>query len=146
MRQIAYIRLSRSHNASPTPKDCSMTTPPTQVAKPRFWGRWATTPLYWRILLGMLIGIAAGLLLGDWADWLRIPSGIILQLLSALAPPLILIAVIHVLMTSDIPRSSVARLAGLLLLNTTVAIFIGLTVANLMQPGKWSPSAPEPCR
>ena len=94
----------------------------------------------------MLIGSAAGLLLGDWADWLRIPSGIILQLLSALAPPLILIAVIHVLMTSDIPRSSVARLAGLLLLNTTVAIFIGLTVANLMQPGKWSPSAPEPCR
>ncbi|MEZ6151462.1 MAG: cation:dicarboxylase symporter family transporter [Pirellulaceae bacterium] len=62
----------------------------------------------------------------------------------ALAPPLILIAVVHVLMTSDIPRSSVARLAGLLLLNTTVAIFIGLTVANVMQPGKRSPAAPVP--
>ncbi|MCA9183868.1 MAG: cation:dicarboxylase symporter family transporter, partial [Planctomycetales bacterium] len=119
-----------------------MITPPKQVAKSGLWGRWAATPLYWRILLGMLIGIAAGLMLGDRAEWLRIPSGIILQLLSALAPPLILIAVVHVLMTSDIPRSSVARLAGLLLLNTTVAIFIGLTVANVMQPGKWSPSAP----
>ncbi|MCC7338336.1 MAG: dicarboxylate/amino acid:cation symporter [Pirellulaceae bacterium] len=121
-----------------------MTTPPKQVAKSGFWGRWAATPLYWRILLGMFIGIATGLLLGDRAGWLRIPSEIILQLLSALAPPLILIAVVHVLMTSDIPRSSVARLAGLLLLNTTVAIFIGLTVANVMQPGKRSPAAPVP--
>ncbi len=77
-----------------------------------------------------------GLLLGDAAAIFRQPSQIILQLLSALAPPLILIAVVHVLMTSEIPRSSIARLAGLLLLNTTVAIFIGLAVANLMQPGK----------
>ncbi|MEO8272313.1 MAG: cation:dicarboxylase symporter family transporter, partial [Aureliella sp.] len=121
-----------------------MTTPTTQAAKARFWKYWAAIPLYWRILIGMLIGILAGLLLGDRAEWLRIPSGIILQLLSALAPPLILIAVIHVLMTSDIPRSSVARLAGLLLLNTTVAIFIGLTVANTLRPGKWSPAATEP--
>ncbi len=111
----------------------------TDVAAQRgWWGLWTSLPLYWRILLGMLLGIAAGMLLGQEAQWLRIPSGIILQLLSALAPPLILIAVIHVLMTSDIPRSSVARLAGLLLLNTCVAILIGLTVANLMQPGKWS--------
>ncbi len=102
-----------------------------------WWGRWAAMPLYWRILLGMVLGIVAGVLLGPRAEFLRIPSGIILQLLSALAPPLILIAVVHVLMTSVIPRSSVARLAGLLLLNTTVAIFIGLTVANVMQPGKW---------
>lgn len=84
----------------------------------------------------MFIGIGAGLVLGENAIFLRIPSTIILQLLSALAPPLILVAVIHVLMTSDIPRSSVARLAWLLLLNTTVAIFIGLGVANLLQPGK----------
>ncbi len=105
------------------------------------WGRWSAIPLYWRILVGMLCGILVGLALGERAEFLRIPSGIILQLLSALAPPLILIAVVHVLMTSDIPRSSVARLAGLLLLNTSVAIFIGLAVANIMQPGKWGAGA-----
>ncbi len=108
--------------------------------------KWSSIPLYWRILGGMVLGVVVGLLLGEWADVFRLPSSIILQLLSALAPPLILIAVIHVLMTSDIPRKSVARLAGLLLLNTTVAILIGLTVANLMQPGRWaeSPAAAEP--
>ncbi len=108
---------------------------------PRGWfASWLSIPLYWRILAGMLVGIVSGLLLGEWAEVLRVPSGIILQFLSALAPPLILIAVIHVLMTSHIPRSSIAKLAGLLLLNTSVAIFIGLAVANTMQPGKWADS------
>ena len=100
-------------------------------------GWWTRIPLYWRILAGMLLGVALGVLLGERAEVFRPLSHIILQLLGALAPPLILIAVVHVIMTSDIPRSSVAKLAGLLLLNTTVAILIGLSVANLLQPGTW---------
>ncbi len=68
---------------------------------------------------------------------LSLISKIILQLLGALAPPLILIAVIHVLMTTEIPGSSAGRLAFLLILNTIVAILIGLTVANLVAPGTW---------
>lgn len=114
---------------------------------PKGWfARWAAIPLYWRILGGMVLGVILGFSLGENAEIFRPISQIILQLLGALAPPLILIAVVHVLMTSDIPRSSVARLIGLLLLNTCVAIFIGLSVANLMQPGKpaaGSPSADE---
>lgn len=97
---------------------------------------WTKIPLYWRILGGMLLGLGLGLGLGENAEIFRPISEVILQLLGALAPPLILIAVVHVLMTSDIPRSSIARLIGLLLLNTCVAIFIGLGIANLMQPGK----------
>ena len=46
-----------------------------------------------------------------------------------MAPPLILVAVTHVLMTTDIEGHTAARLAGLLILNTTVASVIGLTVA-----------------
>lgn len=114
-------------------------TPPSQ--RTGWLARWSAIPLYWRILGGLLVGIGIGLLLGERADVFRVPSGIILQLLSALAPPLILIAVVHVLMTSHIPRSSIARLIGLLLLNTSVAIFIGLAVANVMRPGKWAPAA-----
>ena len=98
--------------------------------------KWASIPLYWRILGGLVVGVLVGLALGEHAHVLRVPSTIILRLLSALAPPLILIAVVHVLMTSNIPRSSIARLAWLLLLNTTVAIMIGLAVANTLQPGR----------
>ncbi len=105
--------------------------------------RWASIPLYWRILAAMLIGLLVGLAMGTHADIFRPVSEIILQLLGALAPPLILVAVIHVLMTSNIPRSKIARLAGLLILNTCVAIFIGLAVANLFQPGRSEANASQ---
>jgi Na+/H+-dicarboxylate symporter len=86
----------------------------------------------------MLLGLVTGLLLGERALVFEIPSQVILQLLGALAPPLILIAVTHVLMTTEIAGRTAAKLAGLLLLNTTVAILIGLVVANLVRPGSWS--------
>lgn len=86
----------------------------------------------------MLLGLIVGLLLGERALIFEIPSVVILQLLGALAPPLILVAVTHVLMTTEIAGKTAARLAGLLLLNTTVAILIGLAVANLVRPGSWS--------
>jgi Na+/H+-dicarboxylate symporter len=41
-------------------------------------------------------------------------------------------------MTSEIAARSAGRLAFLLLLNTTVAILIGLAVANTLRPGTWS--------
>ena len=100
--------------------------------------RWNGLPLYWRILLALVIGVVTGVVLGKRAVIFELPSKIILQLLGALAPPLILIAVTHVLMTTEISGRTTRRLAGLLLLNTTVAILIGLGVANVLRPGSWS--------
>ncbi len=95
-------------------------------------------PLYVRIIMALVLGIFTGLLLGKHALIFEIPSKVILQLLGALAPPLILIAVTHVIMTTHISGRLAGRLAVLLLLNTTVAIAIGLLVANLVRPGSWS--------
>ena len=100
--------------------------------------RWNGLPLYWRILIALVIGVATGVILGKRAVIFELPSKVILQLLGALAPPLILIAVTHVLMTTEISGRTTRRLAGLLLLNTTIAILIGLGVARVMQPGSWS--------
>lgn len=86
----------------------------------------------------MVIGLVVGLLLGERALIFEIPSRVILQLLGALAPPLILVAVTHVLMTTQISGKTAGRLAGLLFLNTLVAILIGLMVANVVRPGSWS--------
>jgi len=99
---------------------------------------WNRIPLYWRILGAMLAGIPAGLVLGKHGEMLEVASRMVLQLLGALAPPLILIAVTHVLMTTDIRGRMALRMVGLLLLNTVVAILIGLVVANTLQPGTWS--------
>ena len=103
-----------------------------------WFSRWHRTPLYLRILGAVVLGLIVGLILGPWARPLEIPSKLVLRLLGALAAPLILLAVIQALMHAEIPRGSGTKLLRLLALNTLVAIGIGLLVANVMQPGRWT--------
>lgn len=115
---------------------------------------WHHTPLYLRILGALILGVILGVVMravagpeevARYARILEEPSKLILRLLGALAPPLILIAIIQALMTAELRGARVLRLAGLLVLNTMVAICIGLFVANLLQPGKNANlSAPKP--
>src|SRR5205085_5378285 len=98
---------------------------------------WHETPLYLRIMGALALGVVAGLLLGQRAAVLALPSQLILRMMGALAPPLILVAVIRSLMTAQLPGHVARRMAGLLLLNTLVAIVIGLLVANVVRPGAW---------
>jgi Na+/H+-dicarboxylate symporter len=115
------------------------------AAKAGFLSRWHAWPLYLRILGALVLGVSFGLILGKQAVFFELPAKIILQLLGALAPPLILIAVTHVLMTTEIAGKTAARLGSLLILNTVVAICIGLFVANLVKPGTWAAlKPPEP--
>ncbi|NLH98960.1 MAG: dicarboxylate/amino acid:cation symporter [Chthonomonadales bacterium] len=97
---------------------------------------WHRTPLYLRILGAFGLGLALGLALGPKAAPLEIPAKLILRLLGALAPPLVLIAVIHALMQAEIKGRMGARMVFLLILNTLVAITIGLIVANVVGPGR----------
>lgn len=136
-------------------------------------GRWVSTPLYLRIVWALVIGLAVGTALqfylhahsvpdlataGDIerqayeaakdrvatiAAVLGTPGDLVMRLLGALAPPLILLAVVHTLLKAEIPGRMRMRLVGLLLLNTLVAITIGLIVANVVQPGRWNELSPE---
>ncbi|MFN3649948.1 MAG: dicarboxylate/amino acid:cation symporter [Armatimonadota bacterium] len=109
------------------------------------FARWHHAPLYLRILAGLLLGTAVGAAFGPQVEWLQVVSDLILRLLRALAPPLILIAIIRALMTAELGSGSVGRLAYLLVLNTLVAICIGLAVANLVRPGTLAKlDAPKP--
>jgi DAACS family dicarboxylate/amino acid:cation (Na+ or H+) symporter len=98
-----------------------------------FWNR---TPLYLRILIGLVAGVAVGVVFGPAAAKLDVIGRLILRLLGALAPPLILVAVVQALMTAEIKGRLALRLAGLLILNTIVAIGVGLLVANVLRPGR----------
>ena len=97
---------------------------------------WHRTPLYARIMGGMLLGILAGIVFGEHVAALELPSKLILRLLGALASPLIMVAVVRALMHAEISGKFATRLIGLLILNTVVAIMIGLMVANVIQPGR----------
>lgn len=100
------------------------------------WSLWASIPLYLRIVIALLIGVIVGVLLGKDAAILALPGKLILRILGALAPPLILLAVMHALMTADIKGKLAGKLIRLLLLNTLVAIGIGLFIANIVGPGR----------
>lgn len=93
-------------------------------------------PLYIRILIALALGVAIGTIFGGRVVWLHWISAIILRFLGALAPALILVAVIDSILNANIQGRGAARLLYLLLINTLVAIFIGLVVANIIQPGK----------
>src|SRR3954468_24087973 len=100
------------------------------------FARWSALPLYLRILVGLVLGLLAGVLIGPSAHVLDLPARLILRLLGALAPPLILVAVVHALLTAEIRGAVAWRLGRLLLLNTLTAIIVGLLVANLLAPGR----------
>ena len=101
-------------------------------------------PLYRRIVAAVLLGALGGLILGPRAEHLGLPGKLVLQLLSALAPAIVLVAVVRALIDADIGGRRGLRLAGLLLLNTVVAITIGLVVVNVLRPGAGNVLAEPP--
>ena len=74
-----------------------------------FLGWWHRTPLYLRIIGGLILGLIAGVALGRRAAILEIPSKLILRALNLLAPPLILLAVMQALIRASLhaPASSI---------------------------------------
>ena len=99
---------------------------------------WVRSPLYLRIIGAVVIGLVFGILLGKDAALLSIPAKLILRLLGTIAPPLILLAIVQALVHAQLREGQAARLAKALILNTIVAISIGLFVANFIKPGSWS--------
>jgi DAACS family dicarboxylate/amino acid:cation (Na+ or H+) symporter len=93
------------------------------------------TPLYLRIVAGLVLGAVAGHFLGKDAESLKPISDIVLQFLRLLATPLIFIALAHSLYRANIGGRMAGKLLWLLMTNTVVAIVIGLLVANVLQPG-----------
>jgi Na+/H+-dicarboxylate symporter len=125
-----------------------------------FLARWHQTPLYYRIIGALILGVLVAIILSPAAmpapdvpfrtkygvsicESLGFPSALILRLLGALAPPLILIAVVQALMNARLEGKRTGKMIRLLILNTVVAICLGLLVANIVQPGRWSKLVPK---
>jgi Na+/H+-dicarboxylate symporter len=106
---------------------------PPSPARP--WYR--RMPLYVKIAIALALGVAAGELLPvRFAQALDVPAKMILRLLGAIAPPLILVAVMRALLGANVKGRLAGKLFFLLVLNTLVAIFVGLLVANVIRPGR----------
>lgn len=101
--------------------------------------------LHWKILIGMLLGLAFGfgMTFLDWGkdfvtDWVSPFGTIFIKLLKLIAVPLILASLIKGI--SDLKdiskfRNMGLRTIGIYVGTTTVAVILGLLLVNVMQPG-----------
>ncbi len=97
---------------------------------------WTRLPLYTRILIGLALGTVVGLVFGPTVASLDTPAKLVLRVLAALAPPIVLIAIVRALLTADVRGGAATKMGALLVLNTLVAIGVGLLVANVLRPGE----------
>lgn len=133
--------------------DVTSTEPHPGEPRGGFFAWWHGIPLYQRILGGLVLGLLVGAAVryfaspaqaGEFGRALEEPSKLIIRLLGALAPTLILTAILNALLTTEMRGRAAGRLGGLLVVNTLVAITIGLLVANVVRPGQLSKLTPPP--
>jgi len=94
--------------------------------------------LYHKILLGLLLGMGAGLVLGENAAYLKPIGDIFIRCLRMIVVPLILSTLITgVVSTGDVRGLGKLglRTVGYFLITTTLAVLIGLLIGNIFQPG-----------
>ncbi|MBX2889827.1 MAG: dicarboxylate/amino acid:cation symporter [Saprospiraceae bacterium] len=100
--------------------------------------------LHWKIIIGMVLGVAFGAV-AAWAgwndfvrDWIKPFGNVFLNLLKLIAVPLIIGSLIKgVTDLKDISKLSSmgARTLGIYIATTAIAVSIGLIAVNITQPG-----------
>ena len=104
--------------------------------------------LHWQIIIGLVLGLIYGVFaaVNGWVeftdDWITPFGTIFINLLKLIAVPLIIASLITgVASLSDLKKLSRigGKTIGLYLSTTLVALVIGLTVVNVMNPGKAVP-------
>jgi DAACS family dicarboxylate/amino acid:cation (Na+ or H+) symporter len=106
-------------------------------------GRGGWFPLYIRLILGVIVGTLLGVFFRQdeiafgWTNsHLGILAGLYIQLLTAMATPLIFLAIIEAFVKTNISGSQGLKMFFICAANITVAFIIGLVILNVWQPGR----------
>lgn len=102
-------------------------------------------PLAAWIVAAMVLGGIAGEILGESAAGLSRVGSTILDLIKGLAGPFLFFAVLDAFLRTRIEAQAGGKMVAISLTNATIAVAIGLTLSNVLQPGRslHLPSAPE---
>ncbi len=116
--------------------------PPSVSSPPSAWAPWRW-PMYLRVLAGVLLGATIGLtfgtrpiVFGGTTAELGEIAGLYIQLLTALATPLIFFAILDAFVRTHITGRQGAKMFAICGINIAVAFAIGLTIINVWQPGR----------
>lgn len=94
------------------------------------------TSVRW-VLLGLAAGAVLGLLLPGVALAITPVTKFLLQLIKAAATPLVLFAVMEAILRFRVAGPDFFRLFIIVLINSSIAVLIGLLIANLFHPGQY---------
>jgi Na+/H+-dicarboxylate symporter len=108
---------------------------PTPVVQDEPESRPGGLPLYVWVLLAVVLAVPVGYFGQGRAVSLNILPVLIIRALGALAAPLVVLAILHAIVSNDIRGRQGARMMLYYLLNTLVAMAIGLALTNLIRPG-----------
>jgi DAACS family dicarboxylate/amino acid:cation (Na+ or H+) symporter len=92
-------------------------------------------PLSTLILFGIALGVVSGLALGERASALGELGKVVIQLIKAVASPLVFLVVVNAVLQTEIELRAGGRLLKWAMINASIALTIGLTLSNLIQPG-----------
>jgi DAACS family dicarboxylate/amino acid:cation (Na+ or H+) symporter len=88
------------------------------------------------IIVSIFVGVALGLALGKSATPLGQVGKFYIDLIKAVAAPLLFFAILDAILTSEIKLKSAKRFLGVIAINTCIAATIAMTLANVFQPGQ----------
>ncbi len=130
---------------------------PNEESSPSLFG----LPLYLWVLIAVALAFPVGLFLGQqasvadsWPSWARsvlsalvtllelLPT-LILRALTALAGPLVVLAILSAIITNEIHGRQGVRMMVYYLINTLVAMTIGLVLTYVIQPGRETKTASD---
>ena len=112
-----------------------MTRFPPPAAQDEPESRPGGLPLYVWVILAVVVAIPVGKFWGEGATNLEIMPKLILRALTALAAPLVVLAILSAIVTNEVRGRVGALMMVFYLINTLVAMLIGLTLSNLIRPG-----------
>lgn len=101
------------------------------------WSAYRSVPIVYRIGIAFVLGSLLGLLVGEPATTLRPLGDLFVRLLSMLIVPIVVFTLLmgaRRLTPSKLGKVGV-EVVGLFAITSTISVFIGLGVANLLNPG-----------
>ena len=99
---------------------------------------WFTTPLWKRVILALVLGVVAGVLMGEQAESIKWIGDLFIRSIKMLVVPLIFFSLVSgITAIGDIGKlgSVGGRAIGLFLGTAAISVSLGMLLAELVQPG-----------
>ncbi len=93
-------------------------------------------PMVARIAVGIALGVLVGEVWGRDAEPLARLGAVILDMIKGLAGPLLLFAVVDAFLKTEVRGRDAGAMVAISAINAAIAIGIGLTLSNVLQPGR----------